>query len=268
MRPRLRVLLPLAAALLAAVAPTASAATGGAAPEPSPEPTLERAAPDGGTAAPDAVATPVATASASGITLSARATTLRGRRVTVTGTAPATARALRIEQRGRNGRWTAVATATVAPDRAFAATWQPRVAGRLRLRAIPVSSASRASGTGPELEVTVLRPGVATWYGPGFWGRRTACGLRLRKVTVGVAHRTLPCGTQVQLLYRGRTLLAPVIDRGPFTRGRAWDLTRATRAALGIRAGVFTIGALPLTNVTALPTPFQAPPVRMSGRAR
>src|SRR4051794_13253463 len=60
--------------------------------------------------------------------------------------------------------------------------------------------------------------GVATWYGPGFFGDRTACGERLRRKTIGVAHRHLPCGTRVTLKYRGHYVRARVIDRGPYTR--------------------------------------------------
>jgi len=73
---------------------------------------------------------------------------------------------------------------------------------------------------------------VATWYGPGFFGKRTACGKRLRRSTIGVAHRRLRCGTKVTLKYRGRYVRAKVIDRGPYTRGVRWDLTRATARRL------------------------------------
>jgi len=75
---------------------------------------------------------------------------------------------------------------------------------------------------------------VATWYGPGFFGRRTACGQVLRRSTVGVAHRRLPCGTQVTVYYRGRVATVPVIDRGPYSRRADWDLTQATARQLGI----------------------------------
>jgi Lytic transglycolase/Putative peptidoglycan binding domain len=74
--------------------------------------------------------------------------------------------------------------------------------------------------------------GVATWYGPGFFGDRTACGERLRRKTLGVAHRHLPCGTRVTLKYRGHYVRARVIDRGPYTRGVRWDLTQKTARAL------------------------------------
>ena len=72
----------------------------------------------------------------------------------------------------------------------------------------------------------------ASWYGPGLYGRHTACGETLRATTIGVAHRSLPCGTMVKFIYRGHTVVAPVIDRGPYVKGRAWDLTAATSEAL------------------------------------
>jgi rare lipoprotein A (peptidoglycan hydrolase) len=78
----------------------------------------------------------------------------------------------------------------------------------------------------------------ATWYGPGLYGRRTACGVTLTKRTVGVAHRTLPCGTRVAFANRGRWGRARVIDRGPFRPGHDWDLTKPLAKRLGaIRAG-------------------------------
>lgn len=73
---------------------------------------------------------------------------------------------------------------------------------------------------------------VATWYGPGFFGNRTACGQRLTRRTVGVAHKALPCGTEVMFAYRGRVLRTRVIDRGPYTNGARWDLTEAAAKAL------------------------------------
>jgi rare lipoprotein A len=75
----------------------------------------------------------------------------------------------------------------------------------------------------------------ATWYGPGFYGHRTACGTRLTRHTLGVAHKRLPCGTNVALRYRGRTVVVPVIDRGPYSRGVDYDLTAATARTLGMR---------------------------------
>jgi rare lipoprotein A (peptidoglycan hydrolase) len=72
----------------------------------------------------------------------------------------------------------------------------------------------------------------ATWYGPGFWGNQTACGKKLKRLTMGVAHKKLPCGTQVAIRYKGRYVRTTVIDRGPYANGAKWDLTGATAEAL------------------------------------
>jgi len=68
-----------------------------------------------------------------------------------------------------------------------------------------------------------------SWYGPGFYGNGGACGMLgpngLTKETVGVAHRTLPCGTVVTFRYNGRTVTTRVMDRGPYVAGRTWDMT-------------------------------------------
>ena len=66
-----------------------------------------------------------------------------------------------------------------------------------------------------------------SWYGPGLYGNGTACGKTLTKGLVGVAHRTLPCGTLIEFRNprNGRVVTAAVIDRGPFVNGRVWDLS-------------------------------------------
>lgn len=74
---------------------------------------------------------------------------------------------------------------------------------------------------------------IASWYGPGFYGNRTACGQTYTPEIIGVAHRTLPCGTIVVIEYRGRVMTVPVIDRGPYIAGRTLDLSNATRLAMG-----------------------------------
>jgi rare lipoprotein A (peptidoglycan hydrolase) len=94
-----------------------------------------------------------------------------------------------------------------------------------------VSSSNSEVGRG--VAFSPMHTAGATWYGPGFYGRRTACGQILKPGTVGVAHRTLPCGTAVKLFYRGQFVVARVIDRGPYTAGNAFDLTNGARQALG-----------------------------------
>lgn len=76
---------------------------------------------------------------------------------------------------------------------------------------------------------------MATWYGPGLFGNRTACGQRLTRTLRGVAHRRLPCGTAVTLYYAGRFTTARVVDRGPFRTHATFDLTAATARSLGLR---------------------------------
>lgn len=78
-----------------------------------------------------------------------------------------------------------------------------------------------------------MRTAGATWYGPGLYGNGTACGQTLRRGTIGVAHRTLPCGTAIKFSYHGHTLVTKVIDRGPYSKGNDFDLTNGARLALG-----------------------------------
>jgi rare lipoprotein A len=106
------------------------------------------------------------------------------------------------------------------------------------------SQAGAARSSVPR-KVTVYRPTRASWYGPGFYGRRTACGIRLTRRTQGVAHRRLPCGTRVAVTMGGRSTVVRVIDRGPFVRGVHWDLTYASAQRIGLEY-TREIGAAPL----------------------
>jgi hypothetical protein len=74
---------------------------------------------------------------------------------------------------------------------------------------------------------------MASYFGPGLYGNGTACGLTLTTTLQGVAHRTLPCGSLVHLAYAGHDVTVPVVDRGPNVAGREFDLTYATKLALG-----------------------------------
>lgn len=79
-----------------------------------------------------------------------------------------------------------------------------------------------------EADAAVYSYGTASSYGPGLYGNRTACGQTLYRSTLGVAHRTLPCGTKLQICHRGVCRYARVIDRGPYSGSRVLDLTAAT----------------------------------------
>jgi peptidoglycan lytic transglycosylase len=133
--------------------------------------------------------------------------------------------------------WIPVARAKADSGGHFEADWATDAAGVTALRAVPDAagaSQAAAAASAPTGRTAVYRPAKATWYGPGFWGHKTACGVKLTKTTIGVAHKSLPCGAKVALFYGGRTITAPVIDRGPFTNGLVFDLTQATAQALAM----------------------------------
>ena len=99
---------------------------------------------------------------------------------------------------------------------------------------------------------------IATWFGPGFYGGKTACGQTLTPAVVGVANRTLPCGTLVRVTYEGRALTLPVLDRGPYSSiGASWDLTAGAAEALGIQDTVrivaHVVGSVPNTPTLGAP---------------
>jgi peptidoglycan lytic transglycosylase len=100
--------------------------------------------------------------------------------------------------------------------------------------------------------------GITTWFGPGFYGKKTACGQTMTPDIVGVANRALPCGTLVKVSYKGRLLTVPVIDRGPYSHiGADWDLTAQAARALGVedtvRIGTRVVGSAPNTPTLGLP---------------
>lgn len=88
----------------------------------------------------------------------------------------------------------------------------------------------------PVVPGTVIQGG-ASWYGPGFHGRRTASGERFSRHRYTLAHRGLPFGTRLEItnLKNGRKMVAHVNDRGPHVRGRVVDLSEALARRLGIR---------------------------------
>ncbi|MGX6449464.1 septal ring lytic transglycosylase RlpA family protein, partial [Patulibacter sp. S7RM1-6] len=141
-------------------------------------------------------------------------------------------------------------------------SWRTRSTRWHELRLALPSAASRADATDAgTLRVAVVERGRASWYGPGFYGKRTACGITLEPDTVGVAHRTLPCGTQVEVQRGGRTVVAPVIDRGPFANGAVLDLTKPAADALRVD-GVHAVRFLRRDDVARLETPASAPAMR------
>jgi hypothetical protein len=142
-------------------------------------------------------------------------------------------RRVRLQVRTRGG-WKTVKRARTGARGRFRASWRAERAGSYRLR-VRFGGDRFNAGTSRRVRggVKVYRPANASWYGPGFYGNRTACGGTLGTGTLGVAHKTLPCGTKLTIRYRGRSATVRVIDRGPFHGGREWDLTGATKSRIG-----------------------------------
>jgi rare lipoprotein A len=194
----------------------------------------------GGTAAPESAPAEAPPLAVGPHALLGRATRVRG-----TVSPRHRGRVVRIQRFDETAqRWRSEARTTVARDGTFTARWRPRALGPLRVRAlIQRRSSARVTAALPEAAVTVFKPAMATWYGPGLYGNTTACGQELTRDVLGVAHKTLPCGTPVEISYRGASIVVPVIDRGPFVRGMTWDLTEATANALGF-SETARVGAL------------------------
>ena len=97
-------------------------------------------------------------------------------------------------------------------------------------------ASTATGGTSPgHARAKTSKAQIATWFGPGFYGQKTACGQTMTPVVLGVASRTLPCGTLVLVNYKGHKLTVPVIDRGPYAKnGAVWDLTAGAASSLTI----------------------------------
>jgi hypothetical protein len=134
-------------------------------------------------------------------------------------------------------RWRNVRRTRVRSNDRFLVRLQTRHSGVLSLRVV-IAPRRRArgeahAGAAPVAKMKVYRPSLATFFGPGLYGNQTACGQLLTPALLGVAHKSLPCGSLVAVLYDGRELVVPVIDRGPYNGAYSWDLTQATADSLG-----------------------------------
>lgn len=102
---------------------------------------------------------------------------------------------------------------------------------RKHLVVMLIAALLAACATAPVRRTTFLEThqGKASWYGPGFQGRRTASGERFNQRDFTAAHRTLPFGTKVQVtnLMNGKTVVVRINDRGPYGKGRIIDLSKA-----------------------------------------
>ena len=184
--------------------------------------------------------------------------------------AAAAGRRVRMQIATRRG-WSTVARGLAGADGSFALSWIARRSGELTVRVVSAAGASTDASTAsgaldetPEATLAVYKPVIATWYGPGFYGRHTACGEVMSRWIVGVADRSLRCGTPVSVSYQGRTLVVPVIDRGPYGGQATLDLTHGAALELGITETV-PVEMIALTGPALAPSYWDPPGSGASG---
>ena len=141
-------------------------------------------------------------------------------------------RTVTLERRGARG-WRTIDKARTTASGRFALRRRMRATDTVQVRVRfagdrTTKATRRAAG-----RLNVYRPALASWYGPGLFGNALGCGGRLSYGTIGVAHKSLPCGTRVTLRKGNRIVRARVIDRGPYVGAREFDLTQATKQRLG-----------------------------------
>jgi len=103
------------------------------------------------------------------------------------------------------------------------------------------------SSTASAADAKSIQTGAASWYGPGFHGKRTASGERFNTNDLTAAHKTLPFGSRVRVTNErtGKSVVVRINDRGPYAHGRVIDLSKAAAAAVGISGvGRVTLAAL------------------------
>jgi len=158
----------------------------------------------------------------------------RGERASLSGTlTPSTEGRTVLIEVSHGGDWKRVAKARTTDGGKFKAAWKATRHGRYLVRARFAGDDANAASSRQLGRLNVYRPSHASYYGPGLYGNPVACGGTLTPGRIGVAHKSLPCGTKVTFRNGNRTVTAEVIDRGPYVGGRTWDLTAATKRKLG-----------------------------------
>jgi hypothetical protein len=162
----------------------------------------------------------------------ARLAVTAGRRAVVRGVVRNVEGGQPVALQRRAGRgWDTLAKGRTRRNGSFRLRFTPRRASSAVLRVR--FGGKRAMATKRVGRLKVFRYAQASWYGPGLYGNKLGCGGTLKPSTLGVAHKSLPCGTKLTVRYRGRSVRVAVIDRGPYVGDREFDLTRATKERVG-----------------------------------
>lgn len=128
------------------------------------------------------------------------------------------------------------ATAAPVPSRSVTTKFLPTGTTVELATVAPIPDRNKAPGAQAEERVIREMTGVASWYGPGFHGRRTANGERFNQNELTAAHKTLPFNTRVRVtsMATNRSVIVTINDRGPYVRGRAIDLSAAAARSIGL----------------------------------
>jgi hypothetical protein len=157
-----------------------------------------------------------------------------GRRTTVGGRVAPRAAGLPVKlQVRRDGRWATLDRDTTGTRGRFKLRDRVGRTTSAKARVVTAGADGLRAGTRRVGRLNVYRFAHASWYGPGLYGGQLACGGTLTPGTMGVAHKSLPCGSKVTFKHGRRSVRVRVIDRGPYVGGREYDLTAATAQRLG-----------------------------------
>jgi rare lipoprotein A (peptidoglycan hydrolase) len=144
----------------------------------------------------------------------------------------AAGRTVTLERRGGSG-WKTIDKARTSSGGTFRLSFRARNADTAKVRVRFAGDGATKPARRSAGRLNVFRPALASWYGPGLYGNKLGCGGTLSAGTIGVAHKSLPCGTNIVLRKGARIVRAKVIDRGPYVGAREFDLTAATKQRLG-----------------------------------
>jgi len=180
-----------------------------------------------GTTAP--VASKARTRTVLGV-LSQRTHVRAGRTARIAGRVrPAASGRLVVLQRRAHRRWLTIDRTRTRAHGRFTLRYRTRDALSAALRVRVAGGHGVTGRTRSVGRLEAFRPALASWYGEG---QALACGGHMTPGMMGVANKSLPCGTKVTIRYRGRQVRVAVVDRGPYSGAREFDLGPGVRSAL------------------------------------
>jgi rare lipoprotein A len=135
-------------------------------------------------------------------------------------------------------------TGSSSTDKPQTHTFPREIPPIAKVPSVPESEQAPSIGKIPAPSESTVETGLASWYGSRHHGKRTASGEVFNQDKFTAAHRTLPWGSRVKVtnLANGKSVEVRINDRGPFSKGRIIDLSRAAARSLGmLEQGITTV---------------------------